>query len=236
MSKRNFRFLSEECIADLKKMKLKKRSETKVKWAVNCFNEWRQARLGCGEIDEIVLKTDLSEVETLTKENLEYCMTWFIPEVMKVRGEGEYPGKTLYQMVVAIQKHLEINKVRWRLIHGSEFQDLKTMLDNVMKQRCSENIGTTKKQADLISYEFEEKMWQNGILGEDNPDKLRSTVLFLLGINLALRAVDKHYYLCRDLPEKCSQISFESNSKGVECVVFHEDTCTKTNDGGLGQM
>ena len=122
------------------------------------------------------------------------------------------------------------------MIHGNEFEDLRIVLDNIMKERCAENIGTTRKQADLISYEYEEEMWQKNILGEDNPDKLRSTVLFLLGINLALRAVDEHYLLRRDMPEKRSQISFENNSKGVKCVVFREDHCTKTNDGGIDQM
>ena len=84
----------------------------------------------------------------------------------------------------------------------------------------------------MISYEYEEEMWQKNILGEDSPDKLRSTVLFLLGINLALHAVEEHYYLRRDLPKKMSQLSFEKNSKGVKCLVFREDTCTKTNDRG----
>ena len=129
-----------------------------------------------------------------------------------------------------------MNKFKWKLIHSDQFEDLKTVLDNVMKERCAENIGNVKRQADLISYEYEETMWQRGILGEDTPDKLRSTVLFLLGINLALRAVDEHYHLRRTMPNKVSQLSFENNSKGVKCLVFREDTCTKTNDGGLGQM
>ena len=37
--KRNFKFLLEEKINELKKIKLKKRSEAKVKWAVNAYNE-----------------------------------------------------------------------------------------------------------------------------------------------------------------------------------------------------
>ena len=43
------------------------------------------------------------------------------------------------------------------------------------------------------SLEFEEKLWSDNILGEDSPDKLCSTVLYLLGVNCALRAGDKHY-------------------------------------------
>ena len=31
-------------------------------------------------------------------------------------------------------------------------------------------------------------MWDNNILSEDTPDKLRDTVLYILGINCALQA------------------------------------------------
>ena len=105
-----------------------------------------------------------------------------------------------------------------------------------MKQRAEQNIGTVKRQAEFISYEHENELWSRGILGEDNPDQLRDTVLFLLGINLALRAVDEHYSLRRDSQEKSSQLSFQRNSKGDRCLVYHEDTCTKTNNGGLKHM
>ena len=69
--------------------------------------------------------------------------------------------------VVVIQKFL----LEWKLIHGIEFNDLKIVLDNVMKERCADDIGTTKKQADVISYEYEEEKWQKGIFGEDTPNK-----------------------------------------------------------------
>ena len=58
------------------------------------------------------------------------------------------------------------------------------------------NIGVVKCQAQVITYEFEEKMWSKGILVEDSPDALWQTVLYLLGVNLMLHAVDEHYYLC----------------------------------------
>ena len=73
-------------------------------------------------------------------------------------------------------------------------------------------------------------------MGEDSPDKLRSTVLFLLDINLGLRAGDKHYYLCRHSPYLESQLTFKMNDQGVRCLVYQEDTVTKTHDGGLNSM
>ena len=38
------------------------------------------------------------------------------------------------------------------------------------------------------------------------------------------------------LGEKPSQLTFERDGNGVRCLVYREDTSTKTNDGGLKQM
>ena len=203
---------------------------------MNAYTEWRDARLSNGPFDQNILDANLNDLKNINVKNFEYIMCRFIPEVTKTKGDGPYSGKTLYQMVVAIQKFLQLNKIKWTLMYSEEFKELRNVLDNVMKEHCSDNVGNVKKQADLISYEYEETMWQKGILGEDTPNKLRSTILFLLGINLALRVVDEHYYLRREMPDKPSQLSFENNQKGDKCLVFREDTCTKTNDSGLGQM
>ena len=114
--------------------------------------------------------------------------------------------------------------------------ELQTVLANVMRERSEMGIGTIKKQAEYISYEYEEELWERNILGEDSPDKLRDTVLFLIGINVALRGVDKHYLLCRDMPDRSSPFSFKRDLQGIRCLVYTEDTRTKSNTGGLNHM
>ena len=102
-----------------------------------------------------------------------------------------------------------------------------------MQERTAANIGVVKRQAGLITYEHENALWSKGILGEETPDKLRHTVLFLLGINVYLRAVEDQYNLRRDSPGQKGQLTFMSNPKGVRCLVYQEDCVTKTHDGGL---
>ena len=119
------------------------------------------------------------------------------------------------------------------MLDDIEFMDLKVTLDNVMKERTASNIGMVVKQAELIPLDFEENMWKNNILLEETPEKLRETVLFLLGINLGLRAGDEHYALHRGTKDKPSQLSFEWATNGKRCEVYREDFITKTNDGGL---
>ena len=234
--KQKYSFTTTECKEELKKIKLKKNSESKIKWAVNAYTDWCNQRLLTYNFDVGIYEANLEELPSLTKENFQHALCHFIPEVTKVKGEGPYPGKTLYQMVVALQKYLQINKMFWKLVDGQEFYDLHNVLDNVMQERTAMNIGVVKKQAAIISYEMENFLWEHGFLGEDEPDKLYNTVLFLLGINVFLRAIEEHYNLRREMENEASQLSFENDSKGVPCLVYREDTVSITHDGGLNDM
>ena len=104
-----------------------------------------------------------------------------------------------------------------------------------MKERAQNNIRTVVKRAQMISLDVQTTMWEQGILGEETPDKLRSTVLFLTGLNVGLRVGDKQYNLHRD-GVILSQLQFKRNDQGVRCLVYTEDSVTKTNDGGLNSM
>ena len=223
VSRCKFQFVSEDRIQKLQQVQMKKSSEAKCNWALTAYNDWRDERLRSFNYDVGIYYADLRDLPNLTKENLQHSLCRFIPEVTKSRGEGPYPGQTLYQMVVAIQKHLWVNKIHWQLVEGHEFSDLKMVLDNVMQERTRANIGVVKRQAEVITYEFEEKMWQEGILGESTLDILRQTVLYLLGVNLMLRAVEEHYYLCRDIPAKDSQLSVRYDKFGEKCIFYQED-------------
>ena len=59
------------------------------------------------------------------------------------------------------------------------------LVDIVMKERVKLCLGNVKS-ATSIDLTMEEKMWSSGILGEHNLKQLCDTVLFLIGINLAL--------------------------------------------------
>ena len=232
---RKFNFTSEGRIEQLAKIRLKPNSESKVNWGVRAYNEWRDARLESYQYDPAIYFSDLRNLETLEKQNFSYALCRFVPEVTKQKGMGPYPGRTLHQMVVAIQKYLNVNKILWNLVDGKskEFIDVHTVLDNVMKERTAQNVGVTKKQAAIVTYEMEQKLWKEGILGENSPQKLRNTVLFLLGINLMLRVVDEHYHLRREMPTECSQLQFRKSSEGIRCLVYQEDCVSKTHDGGI---
>ena len=66
-------------------------------WAVRAYNDWRKSRLNdIVNFDNNIYEADLSKVENLTKEKLEYAMCHFISEVRKLKTGDNYPGRTLY--------------------------------------------------------------------------------------------------------------------------------------------
>ena len=232
-----FKNISSEKLNQLKTRQLKRRTYNKMQWGVRAYNEWRCQKLSDPITYDIkILEADLSNVKLLEKEAFVHGMCQFIPEVTKVRDGKDYPGKTLYEMVTSIQKFLHENDKPWKVIDGPEFLKVKTVLDNVMKEWVQQNLGMVKKQAQFITLDYENELWDRGILGEDTLDKLRSTVLYLLGVNLGLRAGDEHYGLHRDTSEKPSQLSFKCSNSGKCCFVYREDSMTKTNDGGLNSL
>ena len=232
---RIFHLASDDRISQLKQIRLKPNSESKVNWGVNAYNDWRSYRLETFQYDFAIYNADLNDRPNSLPENLNEALCRFIPEVTKQKGEGLYPGRTLYQLISAIQKYLNVNKIQLEIAEGKgpEFEDVRIALDNVMKERTAANIGIVKRQAGLVTEDIENSMWQQGILGEDTPEKLRNTVLFLLGLNVTLRAVDEHYNLHREMPTKPSQLQFECDSNGIRCLVYCEDFVTKTHDGGI---
>ena len=159
---RNFTITSAERIEHLKQIQMKPKTELKVNWGVNAYNERRNFRLLTFQYDVGIYYADLNNLQELTKENLSHALCRFIPEVTRKKGEGLYPGRTLYQMIVAIQKHLSVNKLNWKLLEtgDSVFSDVHVVLDNIMKERTAPNVGVKKKQESVITFEMEQKLWE----------------------------------------------------------------------------
>ena len=74
-------------------------------------------------------------------------------------------------------------------------------------------------------------MFDKGILGEDNPSKLLETVIYMVGLHLALRGGVEHACLRR--PGFDPQIIVEKDDHGKKRLVYKEDPLQKTNQGGL---
>ena len=73
-----------------------------------------------------------------------------------------------------------------------------SIIDAYFRQLRVEGVGTV---ASLISKEEENALWDNGVLGDDTPERLLNAVFYYNGKNLRLRGGTEHRSL------KLSQIT-----------------------------
>ena len=61
-----------------------------------------------------------------------------------------------------------------------------------MKRLRASGLGVKKRQAEPITIEEENALWEKGVLGESDPKALLDTILFLCGIHFSLRSGQEH--------------------------------------------
>ena len=78
-----------------------------------------------------------------------------------------------------------------------------------MKAKAQMGLGLHVRQALTISVEKEEILWQKGLLGSGEKKVLLDTMVFLIGLNFALRSGLEHRGLTRDqlcvLEDECGK-------------------------------
>ena len=93
----------------------------------------------------------------------------------------------------------------------SDFNQFKASLDTEMKKLQSCGKGSKKRQAEPLTIEEEELLWERGLLGDATPQTLLDTMLFYNGSYFALRSGEEH----RQLRLRSSQIELiEKNGEG----------------------
>ncbi len=172
-------------------------TEKKIKWVLRIFCQWREHNLADPSCDPRICRSDLRFPSKLELSDVAYTLWRFLTEICKMNG-SEYPPRTLYQMVLYFQMHFEMHKVYWKLLQKGDksLTDLYYTLDNLMKKHTSEGLGC-KCSTSVVMVNAEETMWHEGILGDSTPKQLSDIVLYVLGVNLALRGGEEHKHLCR---------------------------------------
>ncbi len=205
-------------------------TDHKIGWAVSLYRDWRRARINSGELNDIfqIINSDVDE-SGLDKLNLSTALCAFLSDVKRA-NRSEYPGKTLYSLLIMIQLHLEKSGLDWKLLDDKEFLSVRNTLDNLMKERAHSRVGVEKK-FDLITVENEEELWLQGLLGSNTPKQLRETVMYLVRLSFALRG-GKQQRLLR-CPPYDPQITVQSQADGTKFLEYRKDLQSKSNQGGL---
>ena len=181
--------LPNEALSELSHKNFSPETLKKVRWVHKMYHKWRDHRHGFG-LEFIAC--DLEDWSTITASSLAFALCRFITEVKKVDG-SDFPGKTLYDILVCMQFHLECLGFAFKLVSDTlPFQDLKYTLDNTVKQHVATGIGITLKQAEVLSVTDEDYLWSMGLLGTSNPWQLLNTMVFCVSKAFALRVGKGH--------------------------------------------
>ena len=167
--------LLEEDLNELTHKNFATETMKKIRWATKMYCDWREYHhsQGLEHID-----CNLDDRATITATSLNFALCRFIMEVKKVNCT-DFPGKTLYDIIICLQFHLECLGFSFRLINDTTFRNIKFTLDNTMKQRVTKGIGLSVRQAQVLSATDEDYLWSMGFLGTSNPDQLLNTIVFL---------------------------------------------------------
>ena len=78
------------------------------------------------------------------------------------------------------------------------------MIDGELKRLNATRNYIEKRKASVITNEMEDSLWAEGLLGDDSPQVLSDTLVFMIRFCFALRSGEEH----RRLHHKPSQIQF----------------------------
>lgn len=115
------------------------------------------------------------------------------------------------------------------------FKELHNVLERCYKELNEQGVGAVRKQAEVISVEEEQLLWDSGMLGTHSPLALLNAVFYYNGLNFILCGGQEH----REL--KISQLIFkevtnpDSPAESIEIVEYHEFG-SKKPPGGRHQL
>ena len=223
--------------ADMIQQKIKDAipANTKYKneWAVTSFRKWQNNRLLLSISDNLTISKNCltTPILEMDHETLNEALQCFLFEVRREDG-SKYKSQTLYGLVCGIQGYLRLMGRSINVFEDDVFKGAINALDAAMKELSATGYGpATREQSEPITIEEENMLWEKGILGDSNPEQLLNTILYLNGLQFALRGGQEHRNLrMYDKPQITGP--FTDKSTGRRYMVYREDV-SKANSGGL---
>ena len=169
-------------------------------YCLKTWKEWAVQRNECDNISQIA-----PEVPLLTDlESLAYWLERFVLEE-RMKDRSVYHPNTLHHLICGIQREVRNSNAGIDLFKDPPFANAKKTLDSEMKRISKLGNGSNKRQAEPLTDDDEEKMWNEGLLGDHSPMALVNTIFYMCGIYFALRSGGEH----RSLRLHPSQISVQ---------------------------
>ena len=195
-------------------------------WSFKIFQQWPEwKKTKWATKGRLMVLKDFDEYDV---SDLNFLLEDFAMSVRK-EDKSEYPPSSLRSIFAGIFSTFrdKYNKC-WDFFKDPKFQPARRALDAKMRELTRRGVGLNRRKAQVITQTMEEKLWDHGDLGSDDPQTLLNTLLYLLGIHFALRSREEHRHL-RFGHDSQLKLGIKDN---IEFLQYRED-CSKTRHGGL---
>lgn len=171
--------VNNEALESIRKSAVPMKTRQSMLWAVNIWGAWVKERKRVGFVEDDEKKYLLCDNILEMHMSLESLSSWLLKFVMEVRKEScdDYSPDSIYGMCCGLQRELRMNdREDVYLFVDSKFRQV---LDGRMKHlKVTGNFK--KKQADVITEEVEDSLWDAKLLGDNSPQALIDTVFFYI--------------------------------------------------------
>ena len=217
-----FSLTTDSQLQEAKVASVSKNTAKTTAWSLNIWKEWSKHRqtLHPGAYSEWPVHLYLAD-----NTQLDYWLSKFVLETRKRNGDY-YPPKTLYAICCGLQRYIQEHRPEVNIFASPSFASFRKVLDGEMKRLRSSGLGVSVKQAEPITVDEENQLWEKGVLGDHSPQSLVDTMLFLCGLNFALRSGQEHRSV------QSSQLRLTKSATGTMQLEYIENY-SKTNAGGL---
>ena len=157
-------------------------------WAVSIRKQWSTHRQKSypGVYSQWPVHLYLADENTL-----DYWLSKFVIEARNQKGQP-YPPNTLYSVCCGLQRYIKEHRPQLNIFSQPQFAGFCKTLDSEMKRLRSLGMGVDRKQAEPLTVEEENSLWEQGLLGDGFPQTLVDTLLSLCGMHFALRSGQEH--------------------------------------------
>ena len=159
-------------------------------WAVKVWRDWRGHRL---QMCNSTLDCP-PHLLLCSNSELDYWLSKFVLEARRLDGQP-YPPRTMYGIVCSIMRYVRELRPQINFFKDADFAGFQKTMDGEMKRLRSLGLGVKPKRAEPISVKEEGILWENGLLGSHSPQVLLHTMVYLCGLNFALRSGKEHSFL-----------------------------------------
>ena len=162
-----------EQVIEARKNAVPQKTQKDTLYCIRVWDAWRANINSCYSSSvPVLLEMDL--------KSLEHWLPKFVLEATKVDG-SEYPPNTLHHIICGIMRHLRSNSQPGiDFFKDIEFASLRSSLDAEMKRLRAKGLGSALKQAEPLTLDEEELLWENKILGDHSPISLLNTMIFIM--------------------------------------------------------